>query len=622
MRTAAVAVLAAGAALLGGGALVLAQTPAPPKYYPGTISPNPAGAPPVVVAATPTIPVKPAAAAAPKAKLFAPVDSPIRPAGASEPEAPKPLEAIPIPGLPKPMVTAERQPNVPNTPAITPLPPSLKPEPVAPLETPKSPTEAPIPLLAPSASVIPTSSSLNSKQAPSVSVEFEMPESIGVGQPLVYALVVKNTGTCAVSGVRVDQELPAGASYQNSEPAAETATESKLAWSLGTLEAGAEKRIKVTVKPADEGELRGRASVSFNSTVESKVKVTRPRINVAVSAPEVVRVGDKAVFTIKLSNTGSGPANALTLHARLTDGLGHPAGNVIEAPLANLPAGQTKTLTLETTGLKPGPQQCTLTVFADTNAGESAKANVSLVEPQLLAKQTGPTKCFVKGEPVYTIELSNPGTTATDPVTVWTMIPEGFEFVSATEGGTFTATNRAIVWKLAGLTAGSNKSLSAKLRSTAPSDGIVRTLAQSGPGEPAKGKTLEVKCETAVKSEGLAALRFEVVDLDDPVEVGKEAVYEIKLTNQGTGPCTNIVVVAELADGTTAGATTGPTNGRPNGNTIVFDALPQLPVKGEALYKVRVKGAAAGDTRFRVKLTSDQVKAPLSKEENTRFYKE
>ena len=32
--------------------------------------------------------------------------------------------------------------------------------------------------------------------------------------------------------------------------------------------------------------------------------------------------------------------------------------------------------------------------------------------------------------------------------------------------------------------------------------------------------------------------------------MGKEAVYEIRVTNQGTGACTNVQLVAALAEGT------------------------------------------------------------------------
>lgn len=598
---------------VGVAGAAVAQTPPPPapKYYPGTITPStpPATAPAPQVYNPPAAAPVPVAAP-PRPKLF---DGGVRPAGGTEPvAAPAPLPEVPrtepvkltppdpLPTPGGPTVTTER-----NPPAPKPLP--FDPEPSKPVAT-----------AVPAG--VPTAASLSAKQAPSVTVEYEMPETVGVGQPLVYALVVRNTGTGSVTSVRVEQEVPAGVTYQSSDPPAETSTDGKLGWTVGNMEAGAEKRIKVTVKASDEGEVKGRATVSFATAVEGKVKVTRPRIGVALSAPETARVGEKVQFTIKLTNTGSGAASAMTLHARLTDGLTHAAGNVIEAPLANLPAGQTKTLTLECVAGKSGAQQCTLTVFADSNPGETAKANVSLVEPQLVAKQTGPAKCLVKAEPVYQIDLSNPGTAATDPVNVTTVIPEGFEVVQASDGGTFSTTNRSVGWKLSGLTAGGSKSLTLKLRSVGPAEATVRTIAQTAPE--GKGKAIETKCETVVKAEGVPALRFEVVDVEDPVEVGKEALYEIKVTNQGTGPCTNVVVVAELGDGMVLGTASGPTTGKATGTGVTFETLATLPVKGEAVFKVKVKGTQAGDSRIRVKLSCDQIKAPVSKEENTRFYKE
>jgi uncharacterized repeat protein (TIGR01451 family) len=671
-----VATVAATAAGSIGLAVAQTGTAPPPKYYPATYTQYPSQ-PPAQPATQPgrgSQPQHPIAqtggTTAPKPKLFAPPSDGVRPAVATlpaaalpKPEAPKgsapslpppsagiepgtlppPLAPAGDPKPPVPTVTAERMPVPTPTPAVPlPAPGVGTPTSIETTDRPKLPTSldqssVTAPLVAPapptaSAASVPTVAAIGAKQSPAVTVECEMPESVGMGQPLAYALLVRNTGTTPVGNVRVEHELPVGATFVNSDPPAETASDGRMGWPVGVLDAGSEKRIKVTVKPTDEGELRGRTTVTFAAAVEGRVKVTRPRISVSLAAVDTARVGEKVTFQIKITNTGTGPANTMTLHARLTDGLSHPSGNVIEAPLSNLPAGQTKTLPLEVIAAKPGAQQCTLTVFADTNPAETAKANVTLVEPQLTANQTGPAKCFVKAEPVYQIELANPGTTTTDPVTVWTLVPEGFEFVQASDGGAFAATNRAVVWKLSGLAAGSTKPVTVKLRSVAPTDGVIRTVAQSGTADPTpgagvapaavRGKILEAKCETAVKAEGVPALRFEVVDLDDPVEVGKEAVYEIKVTNQGTGACTNVTLVAELADGTAAAGSAGPTNGRASGSAIVFEPLAQLPVKGEAVYKVRVKGTAAGDTRFRVKLTCDQIRTPVSKEENTRFYKE
>ena len=95
------------------------------------------------------------------------------------------------------------------------------------------------------------------------------------------------------------------------------------------------------------------------------------------------------------------------------------------------------------------------------------------------------------------------------------------------------------------------------------------------------------------------------------------------MVNQGTGACTNVQIVAELAESTAvAGAPTGPTVGKVVGQQITFEPIASLAVKAEAVYRVRVKGTTAGDYRFRVKLVSNETRAATTKEENTRFYKE
>jgi uncharacterized repeat protein (TIGR01451 family) len=465
-----------------------------------------------------------------------------------------------------------------------------------------------------------------------VTVEAVCPDSVVFGQEFRYDLIVRNGGNVAVQNVRVEDEIPAGARYVGSDPPAEL-TGDKLVWMIGTLDAAGEKRVAVRVRSIEEGELRSRATVSFSGSVDAKTKVTRPRVAVSVMCPEVCRAGEDAIFQIKVTNSGSGPAQNMVLQAVMSDGLYHQQGAKLETKLASLAAGETKTVSLPLAAVKAGMQGCQITVTADGSADALAKASVNVVEPRLQITQSGPAKCLVRAEPTYEITLSNPGTAATEPITLYAVLPDGFDYVQASDGGTFNATNRAITWKLNGLTAGSMKSVAVKLRASAAGDVVLRTLAFAGeqpgavpaglpqPPRPAK-RVLEAKAETAIKAEGVAAVRFEVIDLDDPVEVGKEAVYEIRVTNQGTGACTNVQLMAACAEGTTFSNSSGPTQVKAQGQTLVFDPIPTLAVKGEEVYRVRVRGNSAGDMRFRVQLTCDQVRTPVVKEESTRFYKE
>lgn len=474
---------------------------------------------------------------------------------------------------------------------------------------------------------------LPQKHVPAVVVETVAPESVSVGQDVSYELVVRNEGSVPVWNVRVEDELPAGCRYVASDPQGDHAN-GRLNWSLGQLDAGGTRRIKVTVRPNEEGELRNRSVVTFAAATQATMRVTRPRMSVSVTAPDVAKAGEEVTFLVKLSNTGSGPATNLIMQAKLSDGLHNPNGSVLELKLPALPAGQSKTIPLRAIATKAGSQMCQLSCAADGATTEPAKTAVTITEPKLSARVLGPAKCLVKAEPVFTIELTNPGTATTDPVTVSAMFPAGFEFLQASDAGVLSSGGKEVTWRLIGISAGAGKAVSLKLRATGPSDAAIKIAAMTAPVETAApdasslrnvsslARGLESKIDHSIKAEGVPALRFEVVDVEDPVEVGKEAIYEIKVMNQGTGPCTNVTLTGYLSEGTSAVSASGHTQVRVSGTQLLFDPIAKLDVKGEVTYRVKVRGNVSGDMKFKVQIACDQIRSPIVKEENTRFYKE
>ncbi len=81
-------------------------------------------------------------------------------------------------------------------------------------------------------------------------------------------------------------------------------------------------------------------------------------------------------------------------------------------------------------------------------------------------------------------------------------------------------------------------------------------------------------------------------------------------------------LVAGMAEGATYTGSSGPTQIKVQGQHLVFDPIATLGVKGEAVYRVKVRGSQSGDIRFRVQLTCDQVRTPVVKEESARFVEE
>ncbi len=600
--------------------------PAPLPPAPGALPPPKVSVDPVPDNKFPPLPAPPAPAPSGPAVPPAPL-VPVPPATAPGAPAPLPVPPATTPA-PAPLTPPATTPGTPIVPPPLPAPgPSIAPSP--------APAVSGVPAVPPGTTPAPGATTAAPRPLPTsvmqaVTVSTVCEESVVFNAEFRYEIVIKNTGNVAVANVRVEDEIPAGARYVGSDPPGELNGD-RLVWALGAIDGNTEKRIAVRMRPQEEGELRSRATVTYAAVVDARTRVTRPRVSVAAAAQEVVKAGEDAVFKIKVTNSGTGPAQNMVLRAEMSDGLYFSQGPKLETKLDNLPAGVTKELTLPLNAVKSGLQSCSFTVTAEGSPDATARASVNVVEPLLQIAQTGPAKCLVRAEPTYEITLANPGTAATDPVTVHAVLPDGFEFVQASDAGNFTAANRAVSWKLPGLPAGGTKAVAIKLRAAAAGDVVLRTVAVTTPdaavtpvGANAKpaGRALEAKAETAIKAEGVAAVRFDVKGLENPVEVGKDAVYEIRVTNQGTGACTNVQVMAAMAENTTYSGANGPTAVKAQGQTLVFEPIANLPVKGEMVYTVRVRGNAAGDHRFRVQLTCDQVRTPVVKEESTSFYKQ
>jgi len=57
---------------------------------------------------------------------------------------------------------------------------------------------------------------------------------------------------------------------------------------------------------------------------------------------------------------------------------------------------------------------------------------------------------------------------------------------------------------------------------------------------------LSVASEQSVQVEAASQLVFSISDLNGPIEVGTDTTYEVRVSNKGSRPATNVVVAAAL----------------------------------------------------------------------------
>jgi uncharacterized repeat protein (TIGR01451 family) len=194
-------------------------------------------------------------------------------------------------------------------------------------------------------------------------------------------------------------------------------------------------------------------------------------------------------------------------------------------------------------------------------------------------------------------------------------LPSGLKFVGANNNGHYDEATRTVHWALAELPVNETGTVQV---TTLPVAIGQQTVCFRGTAE----RALTVEQEQQVLIDGIAAIRFQVVDVEDPIEIGGETTYEIRVLNQGSKDATNVRVIVALPPGLQPVAAEGPGSLRHalQSNQIEFEPLPRLPPKVDTAYRVRVQGREAGDHRIRVQLQTDEMQSPVTKEESTRVF--
>ena len=227
----------------------------------------------------------------------------------------------------------------------------------------------------------------------------------------------------------------------------------------------------------------------------------------------------------------------------------------------------------------------------------------------------GPGLRYLDRRAVYQFKVTNPGTAVASQVTLVDQVPQGFKFVSATAEGRHDFVSRTVYWVLGDIAPGESKEVSLELIAVNPGEHKNKAVATAARGIKAEG-------EAVTRVEGLPALLMELVDLDDPVEVGTETSYEIRVTNTGTKTETNLVLTCTVPDKMefkgAKGA--GGLSFKAEGTDIVFEPLPKLAPRADAIYRINVKGSAPGDLRFRARIKADGLEEAVLKEESTKVY--
>ncbi len=399
----------------------------------------------------------------------------------------------------------------------------------------------------------------------------------------------------------------------NTTPRASQNIRGELVWTLGTLRPNEEAAVEMEIMPQTEGEIGSVATVHFGADASARSIVTKPQLVIEANAASKVLIGETVTLSITVSNPGSGAATGVVLEEHLPQGFQHPAGSELEYDIGTLRPGESKKIELRLTAATAGAATNLLAVRGDGNLRVEDRRPIEVIAPKLELAMDGPKRRYLEREATYQVTVSNPGSAPAQDVELVAYLPAGLKFVGANNAGQYVEAERAVHWRLEELPAQETGKVELVTMPTEPGQQRIkiRGMAQRG---------VSAEREQPVIVEGIAAVMFQVADTTDPIEVGGETTYEVRVVNQGSKAASNLRLAVTLPQEMQPLAAEGPTRYAVESNAVIFDGLARLAPKAETTYRIRVKALRPGDLRAKFQLLTDEMQSPVTKEESTRVF--
>jgi uncharacterized repeat protein (TIGR01451 family) len=460
----------------------------------------------------------------------------------------------------------------------------------------------------------PGSTALEGPQQPTLTLQKVAPREVQVNKPTELQLVVQNTGQTAANQVFVHDQVPEGTELIDTDPKASVARDGTLSWNLGTIEPGATSKILIRLLPNRPGDFGSVAQVTFAAQASSRTRCTQPILSVKHTAKDKVLIGDEWVMEITVENSGDGPATNVMLQENVPDLFSFADGSSeLEFEVGTLPPGQRKSVQLRLKAARVGQTQNRIVAQADADLQASDSLGVEVISPDLKVMAEGPDRKFLNRQATHEFTVANSGTAAATNVDLIARLPRGLKFVSANNQGQYDANSNAVYWSLQQLAAGQSGRVE-----------LVTLPAEPGQHAIEFEATADLNQKSSVSKplavEYLVELFCEIDDLTDPIEIGGETAYRVKVTNQGLQAATNIRLNVEFPSGIQPTAVSGNIPNQIQGQRVAFSAIDRLDPQQETVVTISAKGTLEGDHRVIVSMASDARETQIAKEESTQVY--
>lgn len=449
-------------------------------------------------------------------------------------------------------------------------------------------------------------------RSPALRVSVAGPQALTVGKAAPYVVNLFNDDDSDATNVQLKASLPAWVTVNSGESTAgEAAVQSGgngtswLVWNVPRVPAKSHQTLRLTLI-ADEGE-PFELSVAWTSqpaTAKATIAVKQPQLELALAGPAEMNFGDQQVFTLTVSNPGTGDADRVVVS--ISSGDNRPQ----QVDVGSIPAGMQKEIPVQVAANHAGAMSMKAVASAEGGLRAEAEGKVMVRRAEVALAVEGPALKYAGTDAVYTVIVGNSGDAPAEDVTVSVTLPTGSKYLGGVDGA--AASSGTLKWKLANIPAGSERAFEVKLQLNGM--GVNRVVAQANS---AVGGTANGVAETQV--EAISDLKLTVNDPAGPIAVGDDAIYELNLVNRGTKSAGGVRVVMQFGEGIEPISIEG-AEARVVPGQVICEPFAQLPAGEKVTLKVRAAADRDGTHQFRVEVTTQDNETRLVTEGTTRFF--
>jgi hypothetical protein len=458
-----------------------------------------------------------------------------------------------------------------------------------------------------------------------IRIDKYFPKKVLQGKPYLYKIKVTNLTPLDLENVNIIENFPENFEVIKTTPSLYDTSGEKVAWALGKLEGNATRTITVHGKANSTDAIPCCTEANFkNPALCLQTTVVDSGLELALLAPEEKLVCDTIPLEYTVKNTGSSDLKDVVISSRLPSNVVSLEGkSTFFHKVGNLAAGEQKKIQTVVQAKAegdysfPGSVRGTPSFLSGSGGNSASTANSTEVVTKVLKPQLTITSSAEKDEQyigrpaTYNFEVTNTSEARAESATVVASVPENAAFKSASHNGKFSEVDRAATWSLG--TLGPKESRTVHLTLSSEQGGRIGTMAEAS-----AACSERVAVSQNISVVGIPALLLEVIDLNDPLEVGDATVYEVRVTNQGSGNATNIELAAEYEDMSYV-ASKGETTIKNTGKNLSFGKFSLAP-KEVASWQIKLKASKTGDQRFKLGMDSDQLQRLVEESESTTVY--